>query len=183
MCVKAFTIPIQVNRLKGILDSHVWSETEIGNISDFFPPDTIEHIDLPFIYVRRQKSSGKFLDIGFPQLFKWEIKCLLHQHKEQLNIRQLELLNRQCLKFLAIHPIRSMKGPETFSSTEDVLKRTIWFKTNLNNIVLWRILSCSEIRKDGKFLFTDQQHDQFPDIQCILNLAQIKARGFIYVGV
>ena len=173
---------ITVNRLKGLIDPQEWTDTNIGNISDFFVPDLEDKFDLPFYYIRRQKSSGKYLDIGFPQLFKWEIKCLLQPIKAQLNIKQLEILNQKILKFLVIKPIRSMKGPEMFSSSEDLLNRTIWYQSEFENMKLWRILSCSKIENDGKMSFTDLQHGKFPKIKLFLSLAQIKARGFIYVG-
>lgn len=69
-----------------------------------------------------------------------------------------------------------------FSSSEDLLNRTIWYQSEFENMKLWRILSCSKIENDGKMSFTDLQHGKFPKIKLFLSLAQIKARGFIYVG-
>ena len=94
----------------------------------------------------------------------------------------MELLNHKIIKYLMINPIRSMKGPETFSSSKELLKRTIWFKSRCNNLDIWRILSCTQIENDGRLLFIDQKHEQFPEIKIYLSIAQIKARGFIYVG-
>ncbi len=75
-----------------------------------------------------------------------------------------------------------MKGPEMFRSTADLLNRTIWHQSEFDNMKLWRILSCSTIENDGKMSFTDSKHGKFPKITLVLGLAQIKARGFIYVG-
>ena len=75
-----------------------------------------------------------------------------------------------------------MKGPETFHSLENLLNRTIWYQSKIDNLKIWRILSCSKIENDGRCLFLDQQHGKYPQIKVFLRLAQIKARGFIYVG-
>jgi hypothetical protein len=173
---------ITVTRLKRSLDLSIWKDTNIGLIDDFFPPNQIGNIDLPFYYVRRHQSLGDHLDIGFPVLFKWEIKCLIKSEVNQLNIKQLELLNNKIIKFLQITPIRSIKGPETFKSPSDLINRTMWFQSNFKNNTVWRILSCSYIDADGNFIFMDDQHDEFPQIEITFSLEQIKERGFIYVG-
>ena len=117
--------------MKGLIDTQEWIVTDIGDISDFFSPDIEDKFDLPFYYVRRQKASGNFLDIGFPQLFKWEIKCLLQPTKDQLNFKQLEILNQKILKYLVINPVRSMKDRKR--SAPQKIYLTVLFGSNQNS--------------------------------------------------
>ena len=94
----------------------------------------------------------------------------------------MKYLNDRLIPYLMINPVRLVKGKETFSSSKELLKRTMWFKSRCNNLDIWRILSCTQIENDGRVLFIDQKHEQFPEIKLYLSIAQIKARGFIYVG-
>jgi len=173
---------ITVKRLSHQLDYNSWKNTNIGNLSDFYISDKTNTYDLPYYYIRRQKSDGKFFDIGIPQLFKWEIQCILISSKDKLTIRQLELLNYKLLKYIGINPIRAVKGKETFHLTSDILNRTLWFKSMHNNLTLWRILSCTNIDINGTFTFSDLQRGEFPEINLYLNQDQLRDLGFIYVG-
>ena len=173
---------ITVKRLNHQLDSNSWKNTNIGDLSDFYLLDEANIYDLPYYYIRRQKSEDKFLDIGIPQLFKWEIQCLLTPAKGKLTIHQLELLNHKVLKYMGLKLIRAVKGKETFNVTSDVLNRTLWFKSMNNNLTIWRILSCTNIENNDKFIFTDQQRGEFPKITLYLNQGQLRDLGFIYVG-
>ena len=115
-----------IKRLKHQLDDNSWKDTNIGNLDDFFSVNNTRKIDIPFYYVRRKSLNGSFLDIGFPLLFKWEIKCLLSQTNTILNIRQMKYLNDRLIPYLMINPVRLVKGKETYTNHDEILKRTIW---------------------------------------------------------
>ncbi len=173
---------ITVKRLSHQLDYNSWKNTNIGKLSDYHLSDQANIYDLPYYYIRRQKSDGKFLDIGIPQLFKWEIQCILNPSKNKLTIRQLELLNHKVLKYMGKTLTRAVKGKETFHSINDILNRTLWFKSMHNNITLWRILSCTNIASNDIFTFSDIQRGEFPEINLYLNQDQLRDLGFIYTG-
>ena len=150
--------------LKHQLDYNSWKDTNIGNLDDFFSVNNTRKIDIPFYYVRRKSLKGSFLDIGFPLLFKWEIKCLLSQTNTILNIRQMKYLNDRLIPYLMINPVRLVKGKETYTNHDEILKRTIWFETKVNNSVVLRILSCSHITDTDNFIFEDGVHRDYPKI-------------------
>ena len=171
-----------IKRLKHQLDDNSWKDTNIGNLDDFFSVNITRKIDIPFYYVRRKSLNGSFLDIGFPLLFKWEIKCLLSQTNTILNIRQMKYLNDRLIPYLMINPVRLVKGKETYTNHDEILKRTIWFETKVNNSVVLRILSCSHFTDTDNFIFEDGVHGDYPKIIRKISKPELRNFGFIYVG-
>jgi len=155
---------------------------DIGPLADYVSWDVKHKYDLPFYYIRRQKLNGEFLDIGFPQLFKWEIQCILGSNQRKINLYQLELLNNKLIKYLDINPTRSIKGRSTFTTIQDILNRTIWYKSEYKELKIWRILKCSQIIDEDNVIFSDVKHGDFQELKIQFSRNQLKKRGFIYVG-
>lgn len=170
-----------VKELKHALDVHSWEKTQIGKLTDFFSEKTHRSCDLPFYYVRRKPVEGKFLEIGFPRMFKWEINCLVQNSFKLINIKQLECLNNKLIRYIGIIHTRSTKGKSTYTNAEDMLKRTLWFKSQKDELTIWRILSCTKIIQNSKFVFEDKQHSIYPAKSLVLTRTELQNRGYIHV--
>ena len=94
----------------------------------------------------------------------------------------MKYLNDRLIPYLMINPVRLVKGKETYTNHDEILKRTIWFETKVNNSVVLRILSCSHITDTDNFIFEDGVHGDYPKIIRKISKPELRNFGFIYVG-